>query len=78
MATGDKGKLFIISVPLFTLSLLSEIVRSLRSQDLATDWFINHGIGHVRYINILNGSEAFGLRLQIFKASFVPQFPKET
>ena len=29
MTTGDKGKLFILSVPLFTLSLLSKIVCSL-------------------------------------------------
>ena len=29
MTTGDKGKLFILFVPLFTLSLLSKIVCSL-------------------------------------------------
>ena len=31
MTTGDKGKLFILFVPLFTLSLLSKIVCSLWS-----------------------------------------------
>ena len=30
MTTGDKGKLFVLFVPLFTLSLLSKIVCSLK------------------------------------------------
>ena len=34
--------------------------------------------GHVRHININSDSEAFGLKTNFLKVSFVSQFPKET
>ena len=46
MTTGDKGKLFILFVPLFALSLLSKIVCSLWASALASPVTFLTG-GHV-------------------------------
>ena len=42
MTTGDKGKLFILFVPLFTLSLLSKILCSLCCEGDPKSW--NNGM----------------------------------